>query len=125
MLACTVAKAGGDFTITNSVPPYSGQPGAAFKWNRGSKEFSMSIAEIKLKLDTFLSTHLRNKELTCDQDIFALGLVNSLFAMQLVTFVEKEFGITVEQEDLEIENFSTINAIANLVCRKIGSAMSA
>ena len=27
-----------------------------------------------------------------DEDIFALGFVNSLLAMQLVLFVEKEFG---------------------------------
>jgi len=36
--------------------------------------------------------------------------------------VEREFGITVENEDLEITNFNTIDAIANLVQRKIGAA---
>ena len=72
-----------------------------------------------------LSTYLRNHDPGDDQDIFALGLVNSLFAMQLVSYVEKEFGITVEEEDLEIENFSTINAIAALVERKAGAARCA
>lgn len=85
----------------------------------------MAIAETKLKVRTFISTHLRRQELTCDQDIFALGLVNSLFAMQLVNFVEREFGITVEPDDLEIENFNTIDAITDLVHRKIGSASNA
>ena len=85
----------------------------------------MPIAEIKLKVNAFLLANLRNRELTYDHDIFALGLVNSLFAMQLVNFVETEFGIKVEQEDLEIENFSTINAIAGLIDRKLGSAMGA
>jgi methoxymalonate biosynthesis acyl carrier protein len=85
----------------------------------------MSIAEIKLKVNAFLLTNLRNRELPYDQDIFALGLVNSLFAMQLVNFVETEFGIKVEQEDLEIENFNTVNAIADLAYRKLGFAMKA
>jgi methoxymalonate biosynthesis acyl carrier protein len=85
----------------------------------------MSTTEIKLKVNAFLLTNLRNRELTCDQDIFALGLVNSLFAMQLVNFVETEFGVSVEQEDLEIENFNTINAIADLICRKLGHAIKA
>ena len=76
--------------------------------------------EIRLAVSAFLSSHLRSHELASDQDIFALGLVNSLFAMQLVNFVEREFGITVENEDLEIANFNTIDAIANLVQRKIG-----
>jgi methoxymalonate biosynthesis acyl carrier protein len=81
----------------------------------------MSITEIRLAVNTFLSSHLRSQELASDQDIFALGLVNSLFAMQLVNFVEREFGITVENEDLEIANFNTIDAIASLVQRKIGA----
>jgi methoxymalonate biosynthesis acyl carrier protein len=38
--------------------------------------------------------------------------------MQLVLFVEQEFNISVENEDLELDNFRTINAIANLVERK-------
>lgn len=84
----------------------------------------MSTTEIKAKIRTFLSKYLRNHQPDDDQDIFALGLVNSLFAMQLVNFVEKEFGISVEQEDLEIENFSTINAIAGLVQHKIGALSS-
>ena len=45
--------------------------------------------------------------------------------MQLVNFVETEFGIKVEQEDLEIENFNTVNSIADLAYRKLGSAMKA
>jgi acyl carrier protein len=53
-----------------------------------------------------------------DDDIFALGLINSLFAMQMVLWVEKEFGIKVEDEDLDIENFNTINALAGFVERK-------
>lgn len=84
----------------------------------------MSTAEIKAAIRTFLFRYLRNNQPGDDQDIFALGLVNSLFAMQLVNFVEKEFGISVEQEDLEIENFSTINAIASLVQHKISALSS-
>jgi methoxymalonate biosynthesis acyl carrier protein len=83
----------------------------------------MSIAEIKLKVKTFISSHSRYQALAYDQDIFALGLVNSLFAIQLVNFVESEFAVTVEQEDLEIENFNTIDAIANLIHRKICHAV--
>lgn len=85
----------------------------------------MSAAEIKSKVRDFLSRHLRNHDPGDDQDIFALGLVNSLFAMQLVTFIETEFGVTVGDEDLEIENFSTIGAIAALVERKAAAASGA
>ena len=71
--------------------------------------------EQKQKIREFLSRYLRNHELSDDEDIFALGFINSLFAMQLVMFVEKEFGVAIDNEDLEIDNFRSINAIVDLV----------
>jgi methoxymalonate biosynthesis acyl carrier protein len=72
----------------------------------------------KVKIQVFLSRFFQTAELKEDEDIFALGFINSLFAMQLVTWVEKEFGIRIEDEDLDVENFNTIGAIADLVARK-------
>jgi len=72
----------------------------------------------RARIRTFLSSKVRNHELCDDDDIFAMGFVNSLFAMQLVMFLEKEFGITIENEDLELENFQTVNAVVNLIERK-------
>jgi methoxymalonate biosynthesis acyl carrier protein len=70
------------------------------------------------KIKAFLGKYFKNLELQDDQDFFALGFVNSLFAMQLVLFVEKELGIPVSNEDLDIDNFRSINAITALVQRK-------
>jgi methoxymalonate biosynthesis acyl carrier protein len=78
--------------------------------------------EYKEKIRTFLSRFFRARNLNDDDDIFALGFVNSLFAMQLVMWVEKEFAIQVEDEDLEISNFNSVNAIAALAARKSGNA---
>jgi len=74
--------------------------------------------ESKQRIRGFISRHFRNHDWRDDEDIFALGFVNSLFAMQLVLFVESEFGVRVDNEDLDIENFRSINAIAALVERK-------
>ena len=76
---------------------------------------------MKDKICTFLSKFFKNYTLKEDEDIFATGYVNSMFAMELVLFVEKEFGIKVENEDLEFENFKSINAIAQMIERKKGS----
>ncbi len=72
----------------------------------------------RAKIRAFLGKYFQNLELQDDQDFFALGFVNSLFAMQLVLFVEKELGVLVSNEDLDIENFRSINAIARLVQQK-------
>jgi methoxymalonate biosynthesis acyl carrier protein len=78
--------------------------------------------ETQTKIKEFLSRFFKNHDLKPDEDIFALGFVNSLLAMQLVAFVEKEFGVAVGDEDLDLDNFRTINSIASLVARKRGAA---
>lgn len=63
----------------------------------------------------FLLESITEYDLQDGDDIFELGLVNSLFAMQLVLFVEQEFDIVIDGEDLDFSNFRTVNAIHNLV----------
>lgn len=75
----------------------------------------MTSAEIEAKLRGFLAKYFRKHELQNDEDMFALGFVNSLFAMQLVMFLEKEFGVRIETKDLNLENFRTINNIVQLI----------
>ena len=82
----------------------------------------MTTDSTKARLREFLGRFLRKNDLSDNDDIFALGLVHSLLAMQLVTFVEKDFGITVEDQDLELDNFRTINAMVALVQRKQAAA---
>ncbi|MBW4611878.1 MAG: acyl carrier protein [Desmonostoc vinosum HA7617-LM4] len=73
------------------------------------------MKETQSKIKAFLSRFFRNHDLRPDEDIFALGFVNSMFAMQIVLFIEQEFQITIENEDLEFDNFRTINAMTHLV----------
>ncbi|MET0236197.1 MAG: acyl carrier protein [Kibdelosporangium sp.] len=53
-----------------------------------------------------------------DDDYFEMGLVNSLFALELVTFVEQRFGFTVEVEDLRLEHFRTVDRLTGFVAAK-------
>ena len=78
--------------------------------------------ETQTKIKVFLSRFFKSHDLQPNEDIFALGFVNSLLAMQLVAFVEKEFGISVGDTDLDLDNFRSIDAIASLVARKQGAA---
>ncbi len=54
-----------------------------------------------------------------DDNIFETGLVNSLFALQLVSFIEQEFDISIENEELDIQHFKDINSIASLISKKL------
>lgn len=76
------------------------------------------MEEIKIDIADFLSRFFRNYQLKDDDDIFSLGFVNSLLALQLVNFLQKNFDITIEDEDLDLDNFRTLNKMASLVARK-------
>jgi len=70
------------------------------------------------KIRDFMLASLQQREIGTDDDIFSSGIANSLFAIQLVDFVERSFGITIEPDDLELDNFRTIERIAALIERK-------
>jgi acyl carrier protein len=84
----------------------------------------MTTESKRQRIKTFVARFSRNHDLEDDADIFAMGFVNSLFAMQLVLFLEKEFIIKIENKDLDFENFRTINAMVGLVERKVASSES-
>lgn len=74
--------------------------------------------ERRSKIRGFFLRYFQGRELGDEEDVFKLGFVNSLLAMQLVTFVEKEFAITVEDDDLDLDNFRSVAAIEELIERK-------
>ena len=78
--------------------------------------------EDRKKIREFINANITNfdKEaaFSDDENIFKLGLVNSLFAMKLLNYVESEFKIEVTYEDMEIENFSTVNNILKFIWEK-------
>ncbi len=78
----------------------------------------MTTDTIRPTILTFLEQFI-DVDVADDEDLFASGLVNSLFAMQLVLFVEKEFSIKVENEDLDLANFRSVNAITGFIQNKL------
>lgn len=74
----------------------------------------MSIQE---QIYNFLYEKNPQAELTYDTELFKSGVVNSLFALEIVIFVETTFGIRLKRKDVKLENFESINRIAALVER--------
>lgn len=50
-----------------------------------------------------------------DTDLFKGGYVNSLFALEVVMFLEKEFKIKIKNKDITEKNFKTVNSMAEVV----------
>jgi acyl carrier protein len=71
----------------------------------------------RLAIRSFITRRFPQLDLTDEQDIFELGFVNSLFAIELVMFVESAFGIVIPNEELTPGNFRTVAALAELAGR--------
>jgi acyl carrier protein len=78
----------------------------------------MTVEKIKETVRAFLSQFISGTYIDNDQDLFQSGLLNSLFAMQLIIFLEKEYGFLISNEDLDLINFKSLNAISTFVMNK-------
>ncbi len=53
-----------------------------------------------------------------DASFLDKGIVDSMNVLELVSFVEKQFGIAVEDQDLVPDNFDSVSRLADYVRRK-------
>ncbi|WP_394836492.1 phosphopantetheine-binding protein [Pendulispora rubella] len=80
-----------------------------------------TIASVREFIQGNVLAQKQSVTLSDDDDIFRLGFVNSMMALKLVTFIEKEFDIKVADDELDISTFSTISQIRQFLQRKIGN----
>ena len=55
------------------------------------------------------------RDVANDELLIENGVMTSLQTVELVTFLEDEFGITVEDDEFDEENFGSVDTIAALV----------
>ncbi len=81
----------------------------------------MSIEE---KIKQFIIKNLYFVEdhvLADDASFLNEGIIDSMGSMELVAFVESEFGIKVEMSEVVVKNFDSVRQLADFVRRKLGA----
>lgn len=78
--------------------------------------------EVRNEIRSFITAKFPSATFTDEQDIFALGFVNSLFAMELVMFIEKAFGTRIPNRELNLNNFRSVDRMTELVQRQAAGA---
>jgi acyl carrier protein len=76
---------------------------------------------IESKLQQFITERFlngRSHSISVDDSLLDGSLIDSMGILDIVDFVESEFDITVEGEELLPENFQTIAALAAFVRTK-------
>ena len=75
-----------------------------------------STNEIERGIQGFLADRTKTV-VPIDRDLFASGLVSSLFAMELIVHLEETYAIAIVGADLKLDNFRTVERMTALVTR--------
>ncbi|HUK33234.1 MAG TPA: phosphopantetheine-binding protein [Vicinamibacterales bacterium] len=76
--------------------------------------------EIRAKVVDLASRTARRPTLGNDDVIPETGLLDSAAIMELIVWIETRFGMEIDQADLTLENFGTVNAIARYLVAHAG-----
>ena len=79
----------------------------------------MDTSNIRANLRTFIGGFVKNKAFADSENIFAAGYVNSLFVMQLLLHIEKKYAIEVENEEMDLKNFNSIDSLTHFIEGKL------
>ncbi len=82
----------------------------------------MQQPNVKERIRQFITTNFplahQQANSTDEDSLFSSGIVDSLGVLDLVTFIEDEFGVIVADEDLLAENFETVDRMESFVQAK-------
>lgn len=71
--------------------------------------------EATQKIREYILRSSIDSNIELDDNIYDLGLVHSLFLMYLLIYIEKDFGIEVDDSNVDLSELVTINKIVDMV----------
>lgn len=57
------------------------------------------------------------EELSAEEDLLGGGLIDSIGIMRLIAFIEEEYNVKVQPQDMTIENFVSVDAMCTYLDR--------
>lgn len=72
-------------------------------------------------LDEFLGAD-QDVQISDDRDLFKAEILDSMGIMLLIGFIEDEYEVEIDPDDVTIPNFETVNAIVALIESKQAAA---
>jgi acyl carrier protein len=73
------------------------------------------------RITSLFATEMSLQIPSVDTDLFDTGVLDSLAFEQLLLQLEREFGVTMSVDDLEMEHFRSIAQIARFVAGHVAS----
>jgi len=82
------------------------------------KKAILKMNEIITELKAYFA-EISNGDLKASDNLFEIGVLDSMGIMKLLVFIEEKFKISAEAEEITEENFKSLNAIAELISGKV------
>lgn len=82
----------------------------------------MEVDVVSERIGKFIFEHFpsaRKRGIRSDEQLIESGVIDSLGVLDIVEYMEREFKITVSDEELVPENFRTIDHLAVFVRKKL------
>jgi acyl carrier protein len=67
--------------------------------------------------ENFLYMH-SNFQLGNDDRLLEKGVIDSMAIVEVISFVESEFGVSASEDEVSDANFGSLSGIARFVCEK-------
>lgn len=77
--------------------------------------------EIRATIRAYVIEHFpaaRDRELADNDSLIDSGIIDSLGVLDVVAFLESAFALTIADEELEVDDFASIDALTAFVCRQ-------
>lgn len=82
----------------------------------------MNEEDVKAALKTYILTEFLPGEdpaaLTDTTALVTTGILGSIGVLKVVSFLEDQFGVTIEANETVVENFNTLSDMARLITTK-------
>jgi acyl carrier protein len=86
----------------------------------------MSIAsQVKQFIVTEFIPGGKMEDIADDMDLINTGIIDSLAVLKTVAFIENEFDVSLDPEEIDTDNLKTIAEIAQLIAKKRHVALRA
>ena len=76
------------------------------------------MSEFIVSVATTVEEITGRHDIEASQELIKSGIIDSFGILQLILEIEQQHGISLENEDLDATNFSSIQTISDLVAKK-------
>ena len=81
----------------------------------------MELLDVQDRIETYVREHFMvsdsDRRFDRNIDLYESGYVDSVGVVELLAFIDEEFGVDIPESDLLSEDFSNVGGIARIVCQ--------